>query len=119
MSPLCTRCSIGSLTILPSIVAVSATLCCALSVLWSAVDRLRNSFQFTRSTALGIAYNLAVMVFGGFAQFFVTWLIEATGSIAPSFYVMFGAAIGLLAAFFLIDRAEDASQAAPRKLKTT
>ena len=34
-----------------------------------------------------------VMIFGGFAQFFVTWLIEATGSpIAPSFYVMFGAA---------------------------
>jgi hypothetical protein len=30
-----------------------------------------------------------------FAQFFVTWLIEATGSpIAPSFYVMFGAAAG-------------------------
>ena len=61
-----------------------------------------------RSTGLGIAYNLAVMVFGGFAQFFVTWLIAATGSpIAPSFYVMFGAAIGVVAAFFLIDRAGD------------
>ena len=34
----------------------------------------------SRSTGLGIAYNLAVMIFGGFAQFFVTWLIEATGS---------------------------------------
>jgi hypothetical protein len=46
----------------------------------------------TRATGLGIAYNMAVMIFGGFAQFFVTWLIEATGSpIAPSFYVMFGA----------------------------
>jgi hypothetical protein len=61
-----------------------------------------------RSTGLGIAYNLAVMIFGGFAQFFVTWLIEATGSpIAPSFYVMFGAAIGVVAAFFLVDRAQD------------
>ena len=40
------------------------------------------------------------MIFGGFAQFFVTWLIEATGSpIAPSFYVMFGAAIGIVATF--------------------
>ena len=48
------------------------------------------------------------MLVGGFAQFFVTWLIEATGSpIAPSFYVMFGAAIGIVAAFFLIDRARD------------
>jgi hypothetical protein len=61
-----------------------------------------------RSTSLGIAYNLAVMIFGGFAQFFVTWLIKATGSpIAPSFYVMFGAAIGVVAAFFLVDRAHE------------
>jgi MFS transporter, MHS family, proline/betaine transporter len=66
----------------------------------------------TRSTSLGIAYNLAVMIFGGFAQFFVTWLIQATGSpIAPAFYVMFGAAVGLLAAFFLVERARDVSLA--------
>jgi MHS family proline/betaine transporter-like MFS transporter len=54
-----------------------------------------------RSTELGIAYNLAVMIFGGFAQLFVTWLIEAKGSsMAPAFYVMFGTAIGAMAAFF-------------------
>ena len=59
-----------------------------------------------RSTGLAIGYNLAVMVFGGFAQFFVTWLIQVTGSpVAPAFYVMFGAAAGLLAAFFLKERA--------------
>ena len=63
----------------------------------------------TRSTRLSIAYNIAVMVFGGFAQFFVTWLIEVTGSpIAPAFYVMFGAVVGLLAAFFLVDRTHEA-----------
>jgi MFS transporter, MHS family, proline/betaine transporter len=62
-----------------------------------------------RSTGLGIAYNVAVMIFGGFAQFFVTWLIKATGSpLAPSFYVMFGAVIGLIAAFFMVERAGDA-----------
>jgi MFS transporter, MHS family, proline/betaine transporter len=62
-----------------------------------------------RSTALAIAYNVSVMVFGGFAQFFVTWLIKATGSpLAPAFYVMFGAAVGLLAALFLKDRAREA-----------
>jgi MFS transporter, MHS family, proline/betaine transporter len=62
----------------------------------------------TRSTGLGIVYNVAVMIFGGFAQFFVTWLIEVTGSpIAPSFYVIFGAALGVLAAFFIVDRARD------------
>jgi MFS transporter, MHS family, proline/betaine transporter len=61
-----------------------------------------------RSTGLGIAYNLAVMIFGGFAQFFVTWLIEVTGSpIAPSFYVMFGAAAGITAGFFLVERVRD------------
>ena len=49
-----------------------------------------------------------LMVFGGSAQFFVTWLIQATGSpIAPVFYVMFGMAVGLVAAFFLVERAHD------------
>ena len=63
----------------------------------------------TLSTGLGIAYNLAVMIFGGFAQFFVTWLIEVTGSpIAPSFYLIFGAAVGLAAAIFMVDRAPEA-----------
>ena len=62
-----------------------------------------------RSTALAISYNIAVMLFGGFAQFFVTWLIEATGTpIAPAYYLMFGAAVGLLAALFLRERAHDA-----------
>jgi MFS family permease len=52
---------------------------------------------------------LAVMLFGGFAQFFVTWLIEATGTpVAPAYYLMFGAAVGLLAALFLRERARDA-----------
>jgi MFS transporter, MHS family, proline/betaine transporter len=62
-----------------------------------------------RSTALAIAYNIAVMLFGGFAQFFVTWLIQVTGTpIAPAYYLMFGAAVGLLSAFFLKERARDA-----------
>jgi MFS transporter, MHS family, proline/betaine transporter len=59
-----------------------------------------------RSTALAIGYNIAVMLFGGFAQFFVTWLIHATGTpIAPAFYLIFGALVGLLAALFLVERA--------------
>jgi MFS family permease len=60
-----------------------------------------------RSTGLALAYNLAVMIFGGFAQFIVTWLIHTTGlAIAPVFYVMFAAALGLIAAFFLIERSQ-------------
>jgi hypothetical protein len=46
--------------------------------------------------------------FGGFAPFYVTWLIAATGSpIAPVFYVTFGAAMSLVAAFFIKDRARE------------
>jgi MFS transporter, MHS family, proline/betaine transporter len=62
-----------------------------------------------RSTGLALAYNLAVMIFGGFAQFIVTWLIHTTGlAIAPVFYVMFAAALGLAAAVCLIDRTHKA-----------
>ena len=58
-----------------------------------------------RSTGLAVAYNMAVMLFGGFAQFIVTWLVEKTGSpIAPAYYVMFGARIGLVAALSLRER---------------
>ena len=51
-----------------------------------------------RSTSLSIVNNVAVLIFGGFAQFFVTWLIALTGSpLAPIFYVMLGVALGLIA----------------------
>ncbi len=50
-----------------------------------------------RSTALAIVNNVAVLIFGGFAQFFVTWLIALTGSpLAPIFYVMIGVWLGLI-----------------------
>jgi len=64
-----------------------------------------------RASGLGIVANVTTMVFAGFAPFYVTWLIEATGSpIAPVFYVMFGAAISLVATFFLVDHAHEARQ---------
>lgn len=63
-----------------------------------------------RSLGMSLAYNIAVMIFGGFAQFIVTWLIRATGSpMAPAYYVMFGVAVGLVAAFFIRDRTHDRS----------
>jgi MFS transporter, MHS family, proline/betaine transporter len=61
-----------------------------------------------RSTGLAIAYNFAVMLFGGFAQFIVTWLIRETGSpLAPAYYVMFGAVVGFVASAFLVERHRD------------
>ena len=63
-----------------------------------------------RSLGMSLAYNIAVMIFGGFAQFIVTWLIRATGSpMAPAYYVMFGVAVGLVAAFFIRDRTHEVS----------
>ncbi|SAL85097.1 general substrate transporter [Caballeronia arvi] len=51
-----------------------------------------------RSTGLSLAYNIAVMIFGGFGQFIVTWLIRVTESqLAPTFYVMGGLALSLIA----------------------
>ncbi|KVU63100.1 MFS transporter [Burkholderia cepacia] len=53
------------------------------------------------STGLSVAYNLAVMTFGGFASLILTWLISKTGTaMAPAFYVMFAAGFSLLGVIF-------------------
>jgi MFS family permease len=50
-----------------------------------------------RSTGLSLAYNIAVMIFGGFGPFIVTWLIKTTESpLAPTFYVMAGLALSFV-----------------------
>lgn len=47
----------------------------------------------SRTMMLSVSYGLAVAIFGGFAPFIATWLIEVTGSpISPVYYVI-GAAI--------------------------
>lgn len=62
-----------------------------------------------RSAGMSMAYNIAVMVFGGFAQFIVTWLIRTTGSaMSPAYYVMFGVALGVVSAFLIKERAHEA-----------
>jgi len=68
-----------------------------------------------RSTGLALGYNLAVMIFGGFAQFIVTWLIAQTHQpIAPVFYVMFAAAVGLASALFVKEQGpEDGPEDGP------
>ncbi|MFM0025279.1 MFS transporter [Paraburkholderia madseniana] len=51
-----------------------------------------------RSIGLSLAYSVAVMLFGGFGPFVVTWLINTTGSpLAPSYYVMGGLALSIVA----------------------
>jgi MHS family proline/betaine transporter-like MFS transporter len=51
----------------------------------------------TRVTGLSISYNISVPLFGGFAPFYITSLIALTHSnMAPSFYMIFTAVLGLL-----------------------
>lgn len=51
-----------------------------------------------RGTGLGLVYALANAIFGGTAQFIVTWLIHVTGSpLAPAWYMMAALAVGLAA----------------------
>jgi MHS family proline/betaine transporter-like MFS transporter len=52
----------------------------------------------TRGTGMSLSYNIAVMIFGGFAALIITWLIQATGNkLSVSFFVIFGAALSFLA----------------------
>lgn len=51
----------------------------------------------TRTSGLSISYNVGVTVFGGFAPLILTTLNVVTANpLAPSYYVIFGAAIGVL-----------------------
>lgn len=52
----------------------------------------------TRGTGMSLSYNIAVMIFGGFAGLIITWLIQFTGNkLSVSFFVIVGAALSLLA----------------------
>jgi MFS transporter, MHS family, proline/betaine transporter len=91
-----------------SLLTTQVALCCLIGAFAGPMSTaLAEQFQaHVRSIGLGTAYNMAVMLFGGFAPFFVTWLIQTTGlPVAPAFYVMFGAAVGLLASLLLRERA--------------
>jgi MHS family proline/betaine transporter-like MFS transporter len=51
-----------------------------------------------RTTAVSMSYSVAVAIFGGFAPFLIAWLIDITGNnLAPGFYLMFAAAVSLVA----------------------
>jgi MFS transporter, MHS family, proline/betaine transporter len=50
----------------------------------------------TRVTGMALSYNISVPIFGGFAPFISTWLIELTGNnLAPSFYLTLTALVSL------------------------
>ena len=54
-----------------------------------------------RYTALSVSYGFAVMIFGGFAPFIATFLVNLTGNpISPTYYVMSAALVSTLVAIF-------------------
>jgi MFS family permease len=50
-----------------------------------------------RATGMSIVYCLGVSIFGGFAQFFATWLIQVSGSnLAPAWYLIATGLVSLI-----------------------
>lgn len=61
----------------------------------------------TRSTYMSTGYALAVAIFGGFAPFIATWLINKTGSpISPTYYVIAAAILSTIVIFRLRETAQ-------------
>ena len=59
-----------------------------------------------RSTGLAVVYAVGVAVFGGVAQPFVTWVMKETGSpMAPAWYMMAAAVVGIVAMSFMRETA--------------
>ena len=75
----------------PVIVAAAAILAFAISIFPPALlTNIAESFPVSlRAGGVGFVYASAVAVFGGSAQYIVTWLIAVTGSpLAPAWYMM-------------------------------
>jgi MHS family proline/betaine transporter-like MFS transporter len=54
--------------------------------------------KHVRATGFSVVYSIGVSVFGGFAQFIVTWLISTTGNpMSPAWYMVTCSAVSLVA----------------------
>lgn len=96
-------------TLLALTVAQTA-FCVILSGLFGALSTaLAEQFPtHVRTVGLAIAYNVAVMIFGGFAPFIAAWLIDYLATpIAPAFYLIFGAVVGLMGVAGLHERRDE------------
>jgi MHS family proline/betaine transporter-like MFS transporter len=55
-----------------------------------------------RGIGVSLSFAIAVTIFGGFTPFVATWLIAMTGNnLSPSFYIMFTAALSIIALVFV------------------
>jgi MHS family proline/betaine transporter-like MFS transporter len=61
--------------------------------------------QRVRATALAVIYSVGVTIFGGFAQFNVTWLLHRTGDpMSPAWYLLATGSVSLLALWRFTER---------------
>ncbi|BCQ59934.1 hypothetical protein PBOI14_16840 [Pseudomonas sp. Boi14] len=61
-----------------------------------------------RSTGVSVAYNVTVMLFGGFAPLIVTWLSKVMATpVAPAFYVLLTSVLSLLGTYCMYDAVRD------------
>jgi MHS family proline/betaine transporter-like MFS transporter len=61
--------------------------------------------QRVRATALAVIYSVGVTIFGGFAQFNVTWLLHRTGDpMSPAWYLIATGSVSLLALWRFTER---------------
>ncbi|MCC8391038.1 MFS transporter [Paraburkholderia sp. MMS20-SJTR3] len=91
--------AINAVPTVPVLLAVVAAL--AVLVAFTAVPNivmLPELFpRAIRATGMSIVYCLGVSIFGGFAQFFATWLIQISGSnLAPAWYLIGCSVVSLL-----------------------
>jgi MFS family permease len=102
---------IGHVPSVPMLYAVVAVLAAVHSVNAGADGTLLAELfpRSTRATALSIAYAAGVSIFGGFAQFIVTWLIQRTGDpAAPAWYVIVCGVLSLVALSRVVDKTRQA-----------
>jgi MHS family proline/betaine transporter-like MFS transporter len=61
-----------------------------------------------RSTWMATGYSLAVAIFGGFAPYIATWLIDKTGSpISPTYYLIAAAIVSTAVIWSLRETAHE------------
>jgi MFS family permease len=90
----------SALTVIGATAVLSA--CSSTSVGIALVALTESLRKDMRSTGLAVIYAVAVTVFGGLAQPFITEILHATGNpLSPAYYLMAAAAIGITAMFFL------------------
>ena len=86
--------SLAAVVIIQLLIGLAISLYCG--ALPSAIAELFETRR--RTTPLSLANGTAVAIFGGFAPYIATWLIDRTGSpISPTYYVIAAALISLIA----------------------